>query len=128
MTDRSVTEDTISTVRAYHRGWTGRRFDQSIDLLASDLKVEVPINDYPTRDSFAQALVGFGTLVERVVLLAELAEGNEAMLLYDMDVAQLGRIRMAEHFTVAGGKIARIRQVHDTTTIRASGFAKNSGA
>ena len=51
-----------------------------------------------------------------------LADGAEAMLLYDMDVAQLGTMRIAEHFTVAGGKISRIRQIHDTVAIRAAFF------
>ena len=44
------------------------------------------------------------------------------MLLYDMDVAGLGTLRVAEHFTVRDGKIARIRQVHDTAALRTAGF------
>lgn len=58
----------------------------------------MPINDYPMRESFAEALVGFGGLVTRVELLCELANDNEAMLLYDMDVKGLGKMRVAEHF------------------------------
>ena len=45
------------------------------------------------------------------------------MLLYDMAVDRLGTLRVAEHFTVAGGRIIRIRQVHDTAAGRAAGFA-----
>ncbi len=48
--------------------------------------------------------------------------GSEGMLLYDMDVAELGPLRVAEHFTVENGKITRIRQVHDTAALRAAGF------
>jgi hypothetical protein len=44
------------------------------------------------------------------------------MLLYDMDVAGLGMLRVAEHFTVRDGKIVRIRQVHDTAALREAGF------
>ena len=116
-------DQTLSVVRAYHRGWTSKNFDQAVRLLAPDLKVEVPINDYPTAESFAQALAGFGALIQSVTLLAELAKENEAMLLYDMDVARLGKLRVAEHFTVADGKITRIRQIHDTAPVRAAGFA-----
>ena len=116
-------DKTLSVVRAYHRGWTSKNFDQAVGLLAPDLKVEVPINDYPTAESFAQALAGFGALVQSVTLLAELAKENEAMLLYDLDVARLGKLRVAEHFTVADGKITRIRQIHDTAPVRAAGFA-----
>ena len=117
------TDKTLSVVRAYHRGWTSKNFDQAVRLLAPDLKVEVPINDYPTAESFAQALAGFGALVQSVTMLAELAKENEAMLLYDLDVARLGKLRVAEHFTVADGKITRIRQIHDTAPVRAAGFA-----
>jgi limonene-1,2-epoxide hydrolase len=117
-----TTDDALSVVRRYHSAWTSRKFDEAIRLLAPDLKVEVPINEYPTTESFAQALVGFGGMVKSVDLLAEFANGNEAMLLYDMQVDRLGEMRIAEHFTVRDGKITRIRQIHDTAALRAAGF------
>jgi hypothetical protein len=43
--------------------------------------------DLPTTESFARALEGFGAMVKRVDLLAECAEGDEAMLLYDMEAS-----------------------------------------
>jgi hypothetical protein len=121
-----ASEDTVSIVRSYHRGWTSGKFEESIRLLAPNLQVEVPINDYPTTESFAKALVGFGGMVKSVVLLAEFAKGNEAMLLYNMDVDRLGKLRIAEHFTVANGRITRIRQIHDTAALRAAGFAQSA--
>ncbi len=119
-------EDTLSIVRAYHRGWTSGKFEEAIRLLGPNLQVEVPINDYPTTESFAKALVGFGGMVRKVVLLAEFAKGNEAMLLYDMDVDRLGKLRIAEHFTVTDDRITRIRQIHDTAALRAAGFAQSA--
>jgi uncharacterized protein YndB with AHSA1/START domain len=44
--------------------------------------------------------------------------GDEAMLLYDMDVEGIGNLRVVEHFTVRNGRIVRLRQVHDTEPIR----------
>ena len=123
--DGNVAAQTRAVVQAYHRGWTSKRFDESIRLLAPELRVEVPINDYPTRESFAQALASFGSMVDRVKLLADFAEGEEAMLLYDMDVRGLGTMRVAEHFTVKGGRIARLRQIHDTAAVRAAGLGTN---
>jgi hypothetical protein len=41
-------DETLSLVRTYHEAWTSKNFDQAVSLLAIDLKVEVPINDYPT--------------------------------------------------------------------------------
>jgi hypothetical protein len=117
---------TRATARAYHDAWTSRRFDEAVALLADDLRVEVPINAYPTKASFAAALTGFGSIVRHVTLLADLAEDNEAMLLYDMDVEGLGTLRIAEHFTVVNGAIARIRQIHDTASLRAAGFTQGA--
>jgi hypothetical protein len=36
----------------------------------------------------------------------------------------LGTLRIAEHFTVSGGKITRIGQIHDTAALRAAGFGE----
>ncbi len=117
---------TLAVVRAYHDGWTGKKFDAAVRLLAPDLKVEVPINTYPTMEAFAQAVIGFGGMVKRTTLLAEFEKSDEAMLLYDMDVEGLGALRIAEHFTVANGKITRIRQIHDTAALRAAGFVQSN--
>jgi uncharacterized protein YciI len=119
-------DDALSIVRAYHRAWTNKRFDEAAALLADNLEVEVPINEYPTTESFAEALAAFGSMVERVDLLSELHAGKEAMLLYDMEVRELGKMRIVEHFTVEDGRIVRIRQIHDTATLRAAGFADSA--
>jgi ketosteroid isomerase-like protein len=123
-----TTEPTLAVVRAYHAGWTSRNFDQATSLLADDLVVEVPINAYPTRSSFAAAVTALGSVTRSVRLLSEMSSGPQAMLLYDMDVEGLGPLRVAEHFTVAEGRITRIRQVHDTAALHAAGFAGDDRA
>jgi uncharacterized protein YndB with AHSA1/START domain/limonene-1,2-epoxide hydrolase len=109
-------------VRAYHHAWTRKGFAAAAAQLAPLLRVEVPVNHYPTKGSFVAALEGFGRMVTRVELLAELASDHEAML-YDLDVPVIGTLRVAEHFTVEEGKITRLRQIHDTVAIRAAGLA-----
>ncbi|MGH2869941.1 MAG: hypothetical protein ACRDNK_20530 [Solirubrobacteraceae bacterium] len=52
------------------------------------------------------------------------AHSHKAMLLYDMQVEQLGQLRVVEHFTIADGKIIRLRQIHDTAPVRAAGLAR----
>ena len=116
-------ENTAEIVREYHDAWTGRNFDRAAALLADTLAVEVPVNDYPTTESFAAALRSFGSMVTGVDLLAAMSSGPEAMLLYDLDVQRLGRLRVAEHFTVGHGQITRIRQIHYTAAVRAAGLA-----
>jgi ketosteroid isomerase-like protein len=114
-----TTDHALEIVRRYHDGWTARNYQQAIELLAPDLIVEVPINEYPTKESFADALRNFGELVTDIEVLSQLSAGNEAMLLYDMQVEQIGPLRVVEHFTVAEGKITRLRQIHDTAPVRA---------
>jgi hypothetical protein len=118
-----TTADPLSIARRYHAGWTSKNYEQATALLASTLTVEVPINAYPTAASFGQALRDFGELVSSVEVLSEMSAGDEAMLLYDMDVTGLGELRVVEHFTVAGGQIVRLRQIHDTAAVRAAGLA-----
>lgn len=112
----------LSIATTYHDAWTGGDFDDAAALLSSDLVVEVPVNEYPTAESFADAVRGFGSLARNVELLSAVGGADEAMLLYDMDVDGLGQLRVVEHFTVAAGKIVRVRQIHDTAQLRAAGF------
>lgn len=118
-----MSHDTAAVIRAYHDAWTARDFTAAAALLAGTLTVEVPVNEYPTAQSFATALAGFGSMVTGVELLAAMADGDEGMLLYDLTAGPVGTLRVAEHFTVADGKIIRIRQVHDTAPVRAAGLA-----
>ena len=112
----------LSTARSYHDAWTRGDFAAAAALLAPDLEVEVPVNEYADGPAFAEAVRGFGSMVSRAELVSALGDGDEAMLLYDMEVDGLGGMRVAEHFTVAGGRIVRLRQVHDTAALRAAGF------
>jgi ketosteroid isomerase-like protein len=116
------TNDTAAVIRAYYDAWTAKDFDQAVSLLARELTVEVPVNDYPTTESFAAALKSFGSMSTRADLLAAMSADDEGMLLYEMDVPGLGTLRVAEHFTVEDGQITRIRQIHDTAALRAAGF------
>jgi hypothetical protein len=120
--DVNAGDAALAIVRAYHQAWTGKDFSRAIGLLSPALVVEVPINEYSTKESFAVALSAFGRMVTRVELLSAMSSGADAMLLYDLQVERLGHMRVAEHFTVGGGQITRIRQIHDTAPVRAAGL------
>lgn len=120
--------DTLGIVREYHDAWTRKDFDRATALLSSGLDVEVPINDYPTTASFAAAVASFGSIVRNVDLPSAMSEGSEAMLLYDLEAVGLGTMRVAEHFTVKAGRIARIRQIHDTAAVRAAGLTQSDSS
>jgi ketosteroid isomerase-like protein len=113
---------TASVIRTYYDAWTTGDFGAAVSLLADGLIVEVPVNQYPDAGSFGAALTAFGSLAASVELRAAMSDGGDGMLLYDMDVAGLGPLRVAEHFTVRDGKIVRLRQIHDTHAQREAGF------
>jgi hypothetical protein len=43
-----------------------------------------------------------------------------------MVVQPIGKMRIADHFTIADGQITRIRHVHDTAAPRAAGFGSDN--
>jgi hypothetical protein len=100
-----------------------RNFQVAGRFLALDLETDLPLNEYAGREDFLTALSGFGAVVSQVELLAEFENGDEALLLYDLEVDGVGPLRIAEHFTVADGQITRIRMVNDTAELRKAGFA-----
>jgi hypothetical protein len=113
----------LDVARAYHEAWSTGDIDRAAELLADDLVVEVPINEYPTKAAFVDAVGAFASMTNATRLLSALGSAGEAMLLYDMDVQGIGTLRVVEHFEVAGGRIGRVRQIHDTQPIRAAGLA-----
>lgn len=117
-------EETLEVARAYHRAWTTTKdFAAAAQLLSENLQTDLPINVYADKPEFVEAITGFGGLVSHVDIISECASGSEAVLIYDLEMAPLGVLRIAEQCTVLDGKITFIRQVHDTATMRAAGFA-----
>jgi ketosteroid isomerase-like protein len=115
--------EAAAVVRAYHDAWTSKDFTGAAALLDDALRVEGPINEYSTARSFVPALTSFVSMVSAVKLVAAMSDRDEAMMLYDLDVERLGPLRVVEHYTVAEGKITRIRQILDTVAVRKAGLA-----
>ena len=107
----------------YHHGWTTGDFDTAEELLADDLTIEVPLNEYAGKADFSAALRSFGGAATEVRVLGALeGKQSDACVIYDMDVAGLGTLRVAEHFRIVDGRIAAVRQIHDTAALRKAGF------
>lgn len=117
----------LTVARAYHRAWTSGNFDEAGRYLAEGLETDVPINTYRSKAEWLRAVQGTGQATSSVNLLAEFGAKDEALLLYDMRLGPIGDLRVAEHFVVAGGRIVKIRHVHDTAALRAAGFGREAG-
>ncbi|MFF3751728.1 hypothetical protein ACFYYH_14900 [Streptomyces sp. NPDC002018] len=119
-------ERTWDVVRRYHEAWTTTKdFDAASRLLAERLETDLPVNTYVDKEEFVKAIRGFGESVSSVQLLSACAgpAPGEALMIYDLVLDPIGTLRIAEQFKVARGRITFIRQVHDTATMRAAGFA-----
>lgn len=116
----------LSIARTYHRAWTGKDFEQAGRCLAEDLRTDTPIKTYHGKEDFLEALRGFGQVVEHVAILAEFCKDDEVLLLYDLTVARIGKLRVAEHFVTDGEHIKLIRHIHDTAALRAAGFGSTN--
>ena len=116
-------DDALTVARAYHRAWTTHNFEDAGRHLADALLVEVPINEYPTKAEFLRVVKLTREMATQVEVLAEFGNAGEALLLYDMQLP-VTDLRVAEHLTLADGKITRIRQIHDTAALRAAGFGQ----
>lgn len=115
--------DTATVLRTYYSAWTSKDFATATSLLDDSVRVENPLTGYEDAKTFASSLAGLGSLVTAANLLSAISEGDEAMLLYDLEIKRLGPLRVAEHFTVANGKIILIRQIFDTAEVRAAGLS-----
>jgi ketosteroid isomerase-like protein len=114
MTDQPAPLD---VAHAYQDAWRRADFAAAAALLAPELVVEMPVNEYPTREAFVEALAGFAVHVNAVDMLSEMGSGDETMQLYDMRVDGLGTLRVVEHLTIRDGLIVRVRHIHDTASI-----------
>ena len=108
----------LSIVRDYHNSWTNKNFEKAGNLLAENLEVIVSINNYPTKQSFLDAVKFTRDMISNIELLSEFSNENEVMLMYDMTLNAFGKLRIAEYFVVKDDMIIQVCQIHDTAFFR----------
>jgi ketosteroid isomerase-like protein len=116
--------DAAAVVRSYFEAWSSKDFDAAAALLDDAIRVEGPTADYSSAADFVPALARFGAFISEVNVLAAMDKGDEAMMLYDLEVKRLGPLRVVEHYTVGNGKITHIRQILDTAAVRSAGMSR----
>lgn len=115
----------LQIVLEYFKAWNNKEFDRASDYLSAEISFEMPLNSYTSKEAFMEAVKFTGNAVLYVQLLAEFGNENDALLLYDMELNPVGKLRIAEYFKVSNNKITLICHVHDTTELRKAGFDKN---
>jgi hypothetical protein len=112
-----------AVVNAYYDAWSNKDYTGAAALLDDALWVEGPLNEYASAESFLPALEGFVSAVSAAKVVSAMSGRDDAMMLYDLQVEGIGPLRVVEHYTVADGKITRIRQILDTAAVQAAGMA-----
>jgi ketosteroid isomerase-like protein len=117
-------DQTTDVIEAYYATWQNGigSFDEAglRRLLAADFVYDGPIaGRRPGVESFTQGLKAFVKTLNRLRMIAQLRNGNEAAFLYDCDVSQpAGTFRFAEFLRVGDGQIHEIKLVFDATEFR----------
>jgi len=125
-------DQTTDVIEAYYATWQNGigAFDEAglRRLLAADFVYDGPIaGRRPGVESFTQGLKAFVKTLNRLRMIAQLRNGNEAAFLYDCDISQpAGTFRFAEFLRVGDGQIHEIKLVFDATEFRKAAGAAPS--
>lgn len=126
MNDTATAQDTSRRViDTYYDtlmgGMTSFNEERLREILAPELCFEGPIAGRRVGAAgFVKGVTGFTETMHGLVMLSRLDAGNQVATLYDAEMPG-GRVRFAEFFEVAGGRIESIRLLYDATEYRARG-------
>jgi hypothetical protein len=104
--------------RTYIETWaTGDR--QALGaLVTDDVDFAGPMARATGREAFLDTVLPFAGQVERVRILHEAGDPDDAVVLYAMDTREHGTIPAAEHVRLRDGRVAWSRLVFDTWPVR----------
>jgi hypothetical protein len=106
-------------VRAFLDARTSGDFAVAATYLAPDFTFESPLMRIENPTDYLAGQAGFHPLIRRLVMISELYGEGESTLLFDLESAGLVETqRTAEHFRLAGGKIASILVLFDASEWR----------
>jgi hypothetical protein len=106
---KTTTHQPLDIAIAYFNAWTNKDYIGAAALLCDNPVFETPINLYSSKDAFMQAVAMTSELIEKIDMLASLGNDKECILLYDLNMPSLGKLRIAEHFIIQHEKIVMIR-------------------
>ncbi|QSB16626.1 nuclear transport factor 2 family protein [Natronosporangium hydrolyticum] len=98
-------ERPVEVARAFLDALAARDAATAASFLAPDVTFEGPQSRLQGREAVLEELRQFAETVTAVTVIAALGDEAEAMLLYDVDAGEIGRLRVADHFAVHDGRI-----------------------
>ena len=107
-----VQTSATDVVDQYSKALGSRDFAAARSFLADNLRFEGPIDQFDRADDYVKAISALYGMVKAIEHQATIAEGDDVAVFYVLDTP-VAKAPVAEWYTVAGGKIVRIRTYFD---------------
>ena len=111
MTEQSA----LDIAAAFLDAWAGQDFETAGGYLAEGFTFDGPVAHYRSAREFLTGSRGFAArLTGTWSSVAAFGDQRQALLLYDLHLADGPAMRIADYYTVAGGKIQAEQILWDT--------------
>lgn len=107
-----VKTSATDVVDRYTKALGSRDFAAARALLADNLRFEGPIDKFDRADDYMKAISALYGMVKGIAHQATIAEGDDVAVFYVLDTP-VAKAPVAEWYTIAAGKIVRIRTYFD---------------
>lgn len=109
----------LALVHAYNDAWIGGDLATAAGYLAEDVTFDSPVQHLRSREAF---LAGLARFAERVTgprqVIAEFADDEQVLMLYDIPTAPFGLVRSCDYFLITAGKIRANQLLFDASPFR----------
>jgi hypothetical protein len=103
---------------AFTEAWTGRDMATASSYVADEVVFEGPLTQARGVTEYMNGLAQFAQLVTGLVAISAVGDADRAIVMYEITTGPYGRMRAAEEFRIAEGKITQDTLVFDTYAIR----------
>ena len=111
---------------AYHRAWTGGRFDEAMTYVADDVVCDAPAGRIEGAAAYREFMAPFAAMLIRADLLAAYGDEEQAVIVYDTATTLVASGPAAECVAVRDGRIAHSRFIFDRLPFQAARSAPRS--
>ena len=119
----------LALVHAYNDAWIRRDMAAAREYLAADVTFDGPVQHARSAEAFIAALARFASLVTGPMeIIAEFADDEQVLMLYDIPTGPFGKVRSCDHFTVKDGKVRANALLFDVSPFRQAQAAPPSAA
>jgi hypothetical protein len=114
------TSPALEIATAFTTAWTSHHLPQAAEFVADDVEFEGPLAQTQGSAAYLKGLAGLARDITGFRMLAAFADGDQALLMYDLHTRSYGTLTCAKLLTIRDGKIARDKLTFDSHLIRSA--------